>query len=401
MEKSQLKLGFVSTFPPRHCGIGTFTIALARTLGNFFLYPDPQVVAISDQKYKYSPRVIFEIRQRRKEDYRVAARFVNESSLEVVNVQHEYGIFGGEHGAYILEFLRYLRKPVVTTLHTVLPNHPPKRKMVTQRILDYSDAVVVMTRGARDSLAKIFNVDPGKIRVIPHGAPNVRMEEHDRIKRQLGFSNRFVLSTFGFINHGKGIEYVLDALPHILKDYPEALYLIIGETHPVVRELEGEVYRDTLRQKVRDLGLSHHVKFVNRYLGIEELVDYLRATDVYVTPQINPHQASSGTLTYAMVTGCAIVSTPTNYANEILANGRGVLVDFLDSVAISRAVKSFIRSPERWERVRRRAYLYGRRMIWPAVGMEYVKLFEQLVHGRPPKTFPRRELERVPQPALV
>lgn len=398
MEKSDLRVSFVSTFPPRHCGIGTYTIALSRVMDEFFLKRRTMIAAISDRKYRYSDKVFFEIKQENRRTYRKAAEFLNSGSCEVVSIQHEYGIYGGEFGEYLLDLMEHLDKPCVTTLHSVVPVHTAKRKSITQRILDLSEMVVVMTNVSKETLLRIFNIDPGKIRVIHHGVPNVRPDEQEKAKKKLGLEGRFVVSTFGLINPGKGIEYALDALPHVVHEIPNILYLIVGKTHPVIRKKFGEVYRETLEQKMRDLKLNGHVRFINRYLDYHELVDYLKSTDVYIAPQTDPHQSASGTLAYAIGAGAAIISTPTAYAQEVLANGRGYLVDFLDSVAIAKKLHRLAKSPELLQKKRIKTYLYGRRMIWPVVGLEHLKVFEQLAYGKPkPIRVPVRSLTKTPE----
>jgi len=398
MEKSDLRVSFVSTYPPRHCGIGTYTLALARVMDEFFLKRRTQIVAISDKKYRYSDRVVFGIEQENRRAYHKAAEFLASGPCEVVSIQHEYGIYGGEFGEYLLDLLERLEKPCVTTLHSVVPVHTSKRKEITQRILDLSDAIIVMTKGSKETLTRIFNVDHAKIRVVHHGVPNVRPDEQEKAKKKLGLEGRFVVSTFGLINPGKGIEYALDALPHVVREIPNILYLVVGKTHPVIRKKFGEVYRETLEQKMRDLKLNGHVRFINRYLDYHELVDYLKATDVYVAPQTDPHQSASGTLAYAIGAGAAIISTPTAYAQGVLANGRGYLVDFLDSVAIAKKLLQLAKYPELLRKKRMKTYLYGRRMIWPVVGLEHLKVFEQLAYGKPKRIrIPVRALTKTPE----
>lgn len=398
MDKSSLKIAFVSTYPPRECGIATYTIATARVLDHFYLSKRSGVVAVSDNHYQYSDRVVYEIDQFNRQSYIDAAEFLNASQYEVVNIQHEYGIFGGEHGAYIVDFLKKLEKPVVTTLHTVLPVHPPKRRKVTQEIIDRSDAIVVMTAHARRELAEVFEVDINKVHIIHHGVPNVRPDGRQAAKRKLKLEKYFVVSTFGLLSPDKGIEYSLEAIATAIPRVPHLLYLIIGETHPVVRRLKGEEYRESLLARVKDLGLTDHVRFINRYLSYQELVTYLQATDVYLANQVNPHQASSGTLAYAVGIGTAIISTETSFAKEVLANGRGYLIDFFDSEAMARKIVRLAYSPELLAKKQLKTYLYGRRMIWPVVGLEYLKVYEKLVYGKTatPPRLPAGALKETP-----
>jgi glycosyltransferase involved in cell wall biosynthesis len=399
MEKSDLRVSFVSTFPPRQCGIGTYTKALTRVMDDFFLKRKTKIAAISDNGYRYPDKVFFTINQEYREEYARAADFLNQNACEVVSIQHEYGIYGGEFGEYLVELMSTLKKPCVTTLHSVVPVHTAKRKQITQQIIDLSNAIVVMTGGSKATLEKIFRVDPGKIRVIHHGVPNVRPDEREKAKLKLGLDGRFVALTFGLLNPGKGIEYAIDALPHVVCEIPHFLYIIAGRTHPVILKRDGERYRETLEQKVRDLGLTKHVKFINKYLDYKtELVEYLKATDVYIAPQTDPHQSASGTIAYAIGAGVAVISTPTAYAQEVLANGRGYLVDFLDSVGIAKKLLVLARSPQLLDKKRMKTYLYGRRMIWPVVGLEHLKVFEGLAYGQPRQSrIPVRAFTKTPE----
>ena len=382
MDKSRIKIAFISTYPPRECGIATYTIATARILDKLYVSKRTGVVALSDSDYKYSDRVVLEINQPDRASHIAAAEFLNTSDFEVVNVQHEYGIFGGEHGEYIVDFLKALKKPVVTTLHTVLPVHPPKRRRVTQDIIDHSDAIIVMTGNGKRQLLEVFKADPAKIHPIHHGVPNVRPDQYISAKRKLKLSEYFVTSTFGLISPGKGIEYTLDAIAEVASSVPNLLYLVIGETHPVIKRHKGEEYRESLIQRVKDLGIEKNVRFIDRYLGYEELVEYLQATDVYLAHQTDPHQASSGTLAYAVGVGTATISTETNFAKEMLANGRGYLVDFFDSQAMANRLLRLAKSPHLLEQKRMKTYMFGRRMTWPVVGLEYLKVYEKLAYGK-------------------
>lgn len=393
MDKSRIKIAFVSTYPPRECGIATYTLATARVLDKFYLSKRTGIVAISDNGYHYSDRVVHEIKQADRKSYVQAAEFINASDFEVVNIQHEYGIFGGNHGEYVIDFLKVLTKPVVTTFHTVLPVHPPKRRRVTQEIIDHSDAIIVMTNHAKHQLLQVSKNNPGKIHVIRHGVPNVRPDQYQAAKRKLKLTDYFVTSTFGLISPDKGIEYTLDAIAQVAPHVPNLLYLIIGETHPVIKRRDGEQYRESLMQRVEDLGISNHIRFIDKYLSYPELVEYLQATDVYLAHQVNPNQASSGTLAYAVGVGTAIISTETSFAKEVLANGRGYLVDFFDSSPMANRLLRLIRSPGLLAQKRMKTYLYGRRMIWPVVGLDYLKVYEKLAYGK--QLFKSRRQDKV------
>ena len=290
----------------------------------------PVIVAINQKEtlYNYDNRVKCQIRSDIPQDYANAASFVNSSKAKLVNLQHEFGLFGGEWGEYINIFLEKIKKPVVTTLHTLSPSFIPKAQTVLKQIIKHSSKIVTMTNTATEILTA-YNVTRNKIEVIQHGCPDVPFVDSNKIKSSLfGLKGKIVLSTFGLISRGKGIEYAIKALPEVVKKYPEIIYLIIGETHPEVRKFEGERYRKKLIKLVDDLDLYENVKFHNRFLLKRELIKYLQATDIYITPYIELNQISSGTLVYAMGTGKAIIATPYLHAQEALSEGRGLLCKF-------------------------------------------------------------------------
>ena len=311
------------------------------------------------------------------EDYLVMAEFLNQSSVDVVNIQHEFGIFGGEFGEYICAFMNKLKKPISTTLHTVLPNFEAKAREVFDTIVDLSSRVVVLNKTTR-GLVRHYGVPSEKIRLIPHGCPDVPLVPSSKAKPSLGLQDRFVMSSFGLLSRGKGIEYAIEALPAIIKKEPRVVYYVLGVTHPQVRQNEGEEYRHMLMRKAKDLGLDGHVRFLNRFLSKPELINYLQATDVYVTPYLSPNQVSSGTLSYALGAGKAIVSTPYLHAQEALGEGRGVFCRFKDSASIAEKVTEIIENPPLRRSLEQKAYLYSRKFTWPLVAKKYLALFDEL-----------------------
>jgi len=373
----------VSTFPPRECGIATFTRDLTRAIHLYNPRARPLIVAINDaaEIYAYGLQVRWQIAEDDPESYRRVARALNGSPVDVVNVQHEFGIFGGERGRHVLVLLDALRKPVVTTLHTVLPDPDPVTREIVRALYERSAATVVMTPVAREILGRDCGLDGARLRVIPHGVPVASMQDAEAVKARLGLGGRQVVSTFGLINPSKGIEDVLDALPAVVARFPQVLYLVLGETHPVVRRAQGEEYRIRLLRRVHQLGLEAHVKFSNRYLPDEELLQYLLATDVYITPYHNPNQIVSGTLSYALGCGRAIISTPYLYAQDALGQGRGVLVAFHDPQAIAGTLLALLGDPARRGRLQQQAYAYGKQMRWPRVAAAYVDLFREVHTG--------------------
>lgn len=376
-DKSKIKIAFVSTYPPRRCGIATFTKSHLRVMNDLYVADPISVIAVSDEKglYEYGKEVVFEIDQYNERSYARAAEFVNTSDIEVVSLQHEYGIFGGDDGEYILKFLENVNKPVVTNLHSVLNEHSEHRYRLTQRILDLSDSVVVMTKNARKMLIKTFAIEPNKIQIVSHGVPNVRFDEKEASKQKLGLEGKTVFSTFGLINRGKGIEFALDAVGELAKECPNITYLIVGATHPDILKREGESYRNALKKRSEKLGITHNVKFVNEFLGYEELVEYLKATDIYLAPQLDLKQSFSGTLSYAIGCGDAVISSPTEYANEILARGRGVIAE-PRTQSITNAAEDLLKSYDFLRKTQLKAYRFARPMIWPQVCLQMLRVFE-------------------------
>jgi len=324
--------------------------------------------------YVYPERVCYEIADGDHSSYGPAAEYVNRIGYDVLSVQHEYGIFGGDAGCYLMSLVREAKMPIVTTLHTVLRDPSPSQKAVMDELLELSERVVVMSQKAVEFLAEIHNVSPEKIDLIPHGIPKIVESTGSEFRAKLKISGPMIL-TFGLLSPDKGIQYVIEAMPKIVRQHPGATYVVVGATHPHVRASAGEVYRETLVKLTHDLGVSKNVRFVDRFVATEELVEYLGAMDIYVTPYLNPKQITSGTLAYAVGAGKAVISTPYWYAEELLADGRGILVPFRDAGAISDAVLAIQREPETRLEMGRRAAEYGMHMHWPQVGERYLKSF--------------------------
>jgi polysaccharide biosynthesis protein PslF len=372
---------FLGSFPPRECGIATFMKDVVDSFDATF-GTRSAVVAIDEpggEDRIYPDRVVARLVQRDHASYARIASFVNADPCDALNIQHEYGLFGGDDGEWIVELIAGIRKPVVTSLHTVLPDPSPDHLRVARAICATSSAVVVLSETGRDILVERYGVDPGKIRVIPHGVPDVPLRDTAAAKQRLGFAGRMTISTFGLISRGKGLEYAIESMGAVAQQHPEALYLILGQTHPVVRRNEGESYRRELEATIAANGLADHVKLVDKYLDFDELIAYLSASDIYLTPYLNPVQIVSGTLAYAVGCGKAIVSTPYLYAKELLANGRGFTVPFRDASAIATTLVALLDEPELRETTERRAYKFGRQMTWPNVAHGYGELFAELL----------------------
>ena len=385
------RVAFVATYPPRECGIGTFTYDLVNAYDAIDPARQSTVVAMTDYGAKYDydlhdyqGRVRHEIESEDRASYRRAALDISKSRVQVVNIQHEYGIFGGEDGDFILDFMAACNRPIVVTLHTVLPRPEGHFREVTQEIINMASAVVVLAKSAMPLVVDNYEVPPERVHMIPHGVPTFTRKEtiRRRTKTLLGFTGRRMLSTFGLIGPSKAIEYVIQGLPPVVADHPDVLYLVLGETHPVIRSREGESYRNGLIEMTRSLGLTDHVKFNNRFLSNAELVRYLAATDVYIMPYLGKDQIVSGTMAYAVGCGKAVVATPFAYAQEMLADGRGVIVPFRDAEAIGTAVNGLLSDRKKLLQMEERAYKFSRDMTWPSVSRAYFELFRYVSYFR-------------------
>jgi glycosyltransferase involved in cell wall biosynthesis len=373
---------FLASFPPRVCGIATFTADLAEAVDHASpRVPRSQVIAINagSTHHPYGPRVRWTIERDDLQSYRHAAHQINRSSVQVVSIQHEYGLFGGPVGEYVLSFLEALEKPAVLTLHTVLEHPNTALRHLTEKLATAAAGVVVLAERARRVLADYYpHVDLANVHFIPHGTPSVPYAPTASFKKLLGLEGHTVLSTFGLLGPEKGIEYALAALPEVVRHYPDVLYLVLGETHPELRRQSGETYRTFLQARVVELGMQDHVRFYPQYLQHQEVLQFLQATDIYLLPYLNPLQIASGTLSYAVASGKAVVSTPFLHAQELLNDGRGVLAPFRDSEALSAAINGLLGDPERRAQMEQAAYTYGKRMHWPTVGRAYSRLFQRL-----------------------
>ncbi len=362
---------------PRQCGIATFTTDLSSAIAAAAPELDCFVLAMNDpgRSHPYPARVRFEIAETEVVSYRRAADFLNVNPVEVLSVQHEYGIFGGKAGSSVLALLREVRMPIVTTLHTILAEPSAQQRRVMDELTRLSARLVVMTAHGGEVLRATHGVPADKIDVIPHGIPSVPFDSEG--KDRLGVHGKSVLLTFGLLSPDKGIEYVIDALPAILEQVPETVYIVLGATHPHLRERFGESYRLSLQQRAKQLGVDSRVIFHDRFVSQAELTEFLAAADVYVTPSLNPAQSTSGTLAYAVGAGKAVVSTPYLYARELLADGRGILVPWRDAAAIAREVTGLLGDDVRRRALRERAAEHGRSMAWPVVARCYLESFER------------------------
>lgn len=381
---NHIEVAYVATYPPTECGIATFTHDSLSAIRKFTPFSSPLVVAMNypGETVPYPDEVKFEIDKAIPEDYDAAARFINESSVSVLHIEHEFGIFGGDTGEYVLRLMEQVKKPMVATLHTVLANPNDKQREVVERMGQLVRYFIVMIDTGRQILIDNYNVDPDKIVMIPHGVPNVRRRASDTAKKQLGLEGRSVISTFGLISRGKGLEYAIEAMAPVVEKHPDVIYLVLGETHPAVRKEQGEEYRNSLNEIVRKHGLQRHVRFNNHFLSLDELVRYLSATDIYITPYLSRDQITSGTLAYAIGCGKAIISTPYLYAEEMLGEGRGLLVPFRDSEAISEAFIRLLEDAPYRRQLEGATYRFGRRTTWYNVAIEHLNLFHRLMEDQ-------------------
>ncbi len=388
-------VALIGSYLPRRCGIATFTKELRDATANQIGEDGTLVLAMTDvpESYTYPPDVRFELRSHYLQDYEIASDLLNMNRVDVTVIQHEFGIFGGQGGSHILQLIRQLRMPTICTFHTVLKDPSEGEEKVIRELGAMCDRVVAMSELGVKFLEEIYKIPPGKIVFIPHGIPDVPFVDPSFYKDHFGIEGRKVLLTFGLLSPGKGIEYMIRAMPRIIEKHPDVTYIILGATHPHVLRSDGNAYRNSLERLVDSLGLQDHVLFQNRFVTLEELCGYLGATDIYVTPYLNEAQVTSGTLAYSMGTGKAVVSTPYWYAQEMLAENRGRLVPFRDSEALAEEVNMLLDNDVERDAMRKRAYLHCRSMIWKEVARSYLLTMQDILLER--QRFPRQKASLV------
>ena len=373
----QLRVLFIGTYVPKECGIATFTSDLLNSVSGENNDVHCEVIALSDpsETYNYPEEVVFQIQRDKLEDYYLAADFINQSDADLVCLQHEFGLFGGNAGDYIFALLSGINKPVITTMHTMIREPEPEYRTSTEQLIKYSEKLVVMSQAAVDMLKNVYKAPEDKIEIIFHGVPDYPFNNCSKYKKMLNLKGSPLVLTFGLLSQNKGIESVLEALPEVISQYPDLVYLVLGATHPMVKRTQGEVYRQYLKNKVSELGLENNVVFHDKFVEKEELCNYILASDIYVSPYLSREQIVSGALTYAMGMGKAIVSTPYWYAQEMLSDNRGLLVDFGDTDGFKNSLLYLIENPDECNGMRKNAYDFGRKMTWKNVGKEYNTVF--------------------------
>ena len=387
----QLRVLFIGTYVPKECGIATFTSDLLNSVSGEYTDFHCEVIALNDpsETYNYPEEVVLQIERDKIEDYYRAADYINQSDADIVCLQHEFGLFGGDAGDYIFALLSGIDKPVITTMHTVIREPELEYRVSTEKLIKYSEKLVVMSQTAVNMLKDVYEAPEDKIEVVFHGLPDYPFNDCDKYKKMLNLKGSPLVLTFGLLSPNKGIESMLEALPDVISQYPDLVYLILGATHPMVKKKHGEAYRQDLKNKVSELGLENNVVFHDKFVEKEELCTYILASDIYASPYLSREQIVSGALTYAIGMGKAIVSTPYWYAQEMLSDNRGLLVDFRDADGFKKSLLYLIENPEECDIMRKKAYDFGRKMTWENVGKEYTAVFHKALKNY--NTYPKMQ----------
>jgi glycosyltransferase involved in cell wall biosynthesis len=393
--KKRNSIVLIGNYLPRQCGLATFTTHLLEAIALNAPDMDCWAVAMNDQPdgYSYPPQVRLEINQDQLKEYSLAAELLNLNHVGVVCVQHEYGIFGGQRGSFIIELLSELKVPVVTTLHTILEHPTDEERYIITQLAELSERLVVMSERSIDFLRNIYQVAEEKIVLIHHGIPDVPLTQSSTYKEKFGVVDKQVMLTFGLLSPGKGIETVIDALPEIVKAHPEVIYMVVGATHPHLKAKQGEDYRLGLHLRAKKLGVADHVIFYDRFVADEDLVEFIGVADIYISPYLNEAQIISGTLAYALGMGKAVISTPYWHAQELLAEGRGRLFPFRDHAALAREAIDLLSYPDKRLAIQHKAYNFGRKMVWHEAGRRHLDTFAEAKQTRLRKSVPQKKSE--------
>lgn len=379
--RKPIKVIYVSSYIPRKCGIATYTKDLTNDINQLNPYALAEILAINrpENNFSFPWEVKFKINQNDLESYIQAANYINQSEADLVILEHEFGLYGGKGGDYIITFTEVLKKPLVITFHTLIDDPGNEYGIVQKRLADSATAITVMINDSVQKLGEKYDVPEDKIAVISHGIPDLPFGATEYFKRKKRLTGKTILGNINLLSDSKGIEYSLEAVAKIVKGKPNVLYLVIGQTHPVVLAKDGEKYRNYLKKLVKKWGIEKNVRFINEYLPLDELLEWLQTIEIYITPYLNPEQASSGALAYAIGAGKSCISTPYLYAQESLLEGRGLLVPFKDSEAIAKAVLEILNNPEKRADMEKKAYQHGRFMTWSNVALQHLDLFQAVL----------------------
>ena len=379
ISETTMNIAFLSTYPPRECGLATFTQDLVMQLDSMHPAGRSGIIAVSNESLQYDDNVIMELAQNDRSSYTQTASKLNNSDIDLLVIEHEFGIYGGERGKYLLDLIDNLKIPFITTLHTVLPEPDSKQRHILNVLGQNGEKTITMAENTVDTLIKVYGIDPSKIAVINHGVPYMPMKSREKLKAESGLDDRFIISTFGLLGPGKGLEYGIKAISKVTEKHKNVLYYILGQTHPTIKKESGEDYRRSLEEMVATMGIDDNVIFVDKYLKKEEIVRYLKLSDIYLTPYLNRDQAVSGTLAYAVGYGRVIVSTPYRYAKEMLSQGRGLLAKFRDPESIASCIEYVLDHPEEKEKMEMRTLAKGKTMTWQNVAGQYQALFASIL----------------------
>jgi len=382
-EKSKsINVIYISSYIPRKCGIATYTKDLTEAINLINPYSRAEIFAMvkPEDKINYPPEVKFKINQYKINSYIKAASHINKSNADIVIMEHEFGLYGGEFGEYIIKLIELMRKPLIITAHTIPDDASKGYGLALKNVIKFTEKVIVMMPQSLGKLIKEYDYPKEKIEIIPHGVPNIPQEPNYKYKRKKGLEDRLILGNINLLSEIKGLEYTIEALRDIKRQFSNVLYLIIGQTHPVVLQRDGEKYRNFLKEKIKLYNLHENVKFINKYLSLNELVKWLKIIDIYITPYLDPQQSASGALAYAVGAGKICISTPYLYAKEVLANSRGIIIPFRDFQAIADAVIDIFKNPQKKSTMEKKTYNFGKLMTWHNVAFQYLALFYEVIN---------------------
>ncbi|MBE3088906.1 MAG: glycosyltransferase [Actinobacteria bacterium] len=372
---------YISSYVPRKCGIATYTKDLTRAINLINPYSKAEILALTrpEDKINYPSEVKFKINQYKIDSYIKAAEHINKSKADIVILEHEFGLYGGEFGEYIFKLIEMIKKPLIVTAHTIPDDANKGYGLVLKHVINFAEKIIVMMPESLHKLIKRYKCPKEKIEIIPHGVPDIPLEPNDKFKKKKGLAGRIILGNINLLSEIKGIEYTIEALSEIKRCFPSILYLIIGQTHPVVLQREGEKYRNFLKEKIKQSNLRENVKFINEYIPLDKLIELLKVIDIYITPYLDPQQSASGALAYAIGAGKICISTPYLYAKEVLAEGRGIIVPFRNSQAIADAVIDICGNPQKKLAIEKKTYKFGRLMTWYNVALQHLELFDEVI----------------------